>query len=187
LKPGVAIGNPGFFLTKKNTTSKDMDLLTPGSGLIIWQLIVFLGLFLLLSKFAWKPILGSLKERESSIQQALDTAEKAKHELTLLKADNEKLLKEAREERERIMREAREASNRMKEEAQHEAKKTAEKIIDDARAAINIEKQAALKDVKIQVAMFSLEIAEKLIKKNLSNDKEQKALAETFIKDLKLN
>jgi len=172
---------------KTNTTSKSMELLTPGSGLIIWQLIVFLGLFLFLAKFAWKPILTSLKERESSIQQALDTAEKAKHELTLLKADNEKLLKEAREERERIMREAREASNRMKEEAQHNAKKSAEKIIDDARAAIHIEKQAALKDVRVQVAMFSLEIAEKLMKQNLSNDKEQKALAETFIKDLKLN
>jgi F-type H+-transporting ATPase subunit b len=164
-----------------------MDLLTPGTGLIIWQLIVFLGLFFLLSKFAWKPILGSLKEREASIQEALDTAEKAKLEMTLLKADNERLLKEAREERERIMREAREASNRMKEEAQLEAKKAADKIIQDARAAINVEKQAALKEVKIQVAMFSLEIAEKLMKKNLSNDKEQKALAESYIKDLKVN
>jgi F-type H+-transporting ATPase subunit b len=164
-----------------------MDLLTPGSGLIIWQLIIFLGLFFLLSKFAWKPILGSLKEREASIQEALDTAEKAKLEMTLLKADNERLLKEAREERERIMREAREASNRMKEEAQLDAKKAADKIIQDARAAINVEKQAALKEVKIQVAMFSLEIAEKLMKKNLSNDKEQKALAESYIKDLKIN
>jgi F-type H+-transporting ATPase subunit b len=141
----------------------------------------------LLSKFAWKPILGSLKEREASIQQALDTAEQAKLEMTLLKADNEKLLKEAREERERIMREAREASNRMKEEAQLDAKKTADKIIQDARAAINVEKQAALKEVRVQVAMFSLEIAEKLMKKNLSNDKEQKALAESYIKDLKVN
>jgi F-type H+-transporting ATPase subunit b len=164
-----------------------MELLTPGTGLIFWQLVVFLGLFFLLSKFAWKPILGSLKEREASIQEALDTAEKAKLEMTLLRADNEKLLKEAREERERIMREAREASNRMKEEAQLEAKKTADKIIQDARAAINVEKQAALKEVKIQVAMFSLEIAEKLMKKNLSNDKEQKALAESYIKDLKVN
>jgi F-type H+-transporting ATPase subunit b len=164
-----------------------MDLLTPGTGLIIWQLIIFLGLFFLLSKFAWKPILGSLKEREASIQQALDTAEQAKLEMTLLKADNEKLLKEAREERERIMREAREASNRMKEEAQLDAKKTADKIIQDARAAINLEKQAALKEVRVQVAMFSLEIAEKLMKKNLSNDKEQKALAESYIKDLKVN
>lgn len=164
-----------------------MELLTPGTGLIFWQLIVFLGLFLFLAKFAWKPILSSLKERETSIQQALDTAEKAKQEITLLKADNEKLLKEAREERERIMREAREAANRMKDEAQLDAKKAADKIIEDARAAINIEKQAALKEVKVQVAMFSLEIAEKLMRKNLANDKEQKDLAESYIKDLKLN
>ena len=164
-----------------------MELLTPGSGLIVWQLIVFVGLFFFLAKFAWKPILASLKERETSIQQALDTAEQAKLEMVALKADNEKLLKEAREERERIMREAREAANRMKDEAQFDAKKTADKIIEDARAAINIEKQAALKEVKVQVAMFSLEIAEKLMRKNLSNDKEQKDLAESYIKDLKLN
>jgi F-type H+-transporting ATPase subunit b len=164
-----------------------MELLTPGTGLIIWQFIIFVLLFLFLAKFAWKPILGSLKEREVSIQSALDTAERAKQEITLLKADNEKLLREAREERERIMREAREAANRMKEEAQLEAKKSADKIVADARAAINIEKQAALKEVKVQVAMFSLQIAEKLIKKNLSTDKAQKELVDTYINDLKLN
>ena len=164
-----------------------MDLLTPGTGLIIWQTIVFLSLFLLLAKFAWKPILSSLKERETSIQSALDSAERAKQEMLLLKSDNEKLLKEAREERERIMREAREAANRMKEEAQADAKKASDKIIQEARAAINIEKQAALKEVKIQVAMFSLEIAEKLMKKNLSDDKSQKDLVNNYINDLKIN
>jgi F-type H+-transporting ATPase subunit b len=164
-----------------------LDLLTPGTGLIIWQLIVFVALFLFLAKFAWKPILSSLKERESSIQSALDTAERAKQEMALLKADNEKLLKEAREERERIMREAREVSNRMKEEAATEAKKTADKIVADARAAINIEKQAALKEVKVQVAMFSLEIAEKLMKKNLATDKAQRELVDSYIKDIKVN
>ena len=164
-----------------------MELLQPGTGLIIWQFIIFIALFIFLAKFAWKPILSSLKEREVSIQSALDTAEKAKQEISLLKADNEKLLREAREERERIMREAREAANRMKEEAQLDAKKSADKIIDDARTAINIEKQAALKEIKVQVAMFSLEIAEKLMKKNLSSDKEQKALVETYLKYLKVN
>jgi F-type H+-transporting ATPase subunit b len=164
-----------------------MELLTPGTGLIVWQLIVFIGLFILLAKFAWKPILGSLKEREASIQNALDTAERAKQEITVLKGENEKLLREAREERERIMREAREASNRMKEEATTEAKKAADKIISDARAAITVEKQAALKEVKVQVAMFSLEIAEKLMKKNLSSDKAQKELVEQYIKDVKVN
>lgn len=164
-----------------------MELLTPGTGLIIWQTIIFVGLFLLLAKFAWKPILGALKERETSIQHALDSAERAKQEISLLKADNEKLLKEAREERERIMREARETANRMKEEAQLDAKKTADKIIDDARAAINIEKQAALKEVKVQVALFSLHVAEKLMKKNLSDDKAQKELVTNYINDLKIN
>lgn len=164
-----------------------MDLLTPGTGLIIWQLIVFLGLFFILAKFAWKPILGSLKEREESIQTALDQAEKAKMEMASLKSDNEKLLKETREERDKILRDARTASSRLQEEAQATAKKTADKIIDDAKSIINTEKQAALRDVKAQVAQFSLEIAEKLIKKNLTDDKSQKELTETLIKDLKLN
>lgn len=164
-----------------------MDLLTPGTGLIIWQLIVFLLLLLLLSKLAWKPIMSSLKEREASIQSALDTAEKARIEMSQLRADNEKLLKEAREERERILREARDVSNRMKDEAQLDARKNADKIIEDAKAAINIEKQAALKEVKIQVALFSLDIAEKLMKKNLAGDKAQKELVENYIKDLKIN
>lgn len=164
-----------------------MDLLTPGTGLIIWQAFVFLLLFLLLSKLAWKPILGSLKEREESIQQALDSAENAKKEMASLKADNEKLLREAREERDKILKEAREAANRMHDQAQADAKKTADKIIDDAKAVIQTEKNAALREVKAQVAMFSLEIAEKLIKKNLADDKAQKELADTYIKELKLN
>lgn len=164
-----------------------MDLLTPGTGLIIWQLIVFVLLFFLLSKLAWKPIINSLKDRERSIQDALDTAEKARAEMSQLRSDNEKLLKEAREERDRILREAREVSNRLKDEAQVEAKKSADKIIEDARAAINIEKQAALKEVRVQVSMFALDIAEKLMKKNLSGDKSQKELVESYIKDIKTN
>jgi F-type H+-transporting ATPase subunit b len=165
----------------------DNPLLTPAVGLIFWQVIVFILLFFLLAKFAWKPIINSLKDRERSIQDALDTAEKARHEMSQLKSDNEKLLQEAREERERILREAREVSIKMREDAQHEAKKISDKIVEDARAAINIEKQAAMKDIKVQVAMFSLEIAEKLIKKNLSGDKAQKELVEAYVKDLKVN
>jgi F-type H+-transporting ATPase subunit b len=164
-----------------------MELLTPGTGLIIWQLIIFVLLFFLLSKLAWKPIISSLKEREGSIQNALDTAEKARLEMSQLKSDNEKLLRDAREEREKILREAREISNRMKEEAQAEAKKSADRIIADAKAAINIEKQAALKDVRTQVSMFALDVAEKLMKKNLSSDKAQKDLVEGYVKDLKIN
>ena len=164
-----------------------MELLTPGSGLIIWQAIIFVLLFIVLSMFAWKPILASLKERETSIQDALDTADKARAEMAKLTADNANLLKEAREERDKMLKEAREVANRLKDEAQSDAKKAADRIITDARAAINVEKEAALRDVRTQVAMFSLEVAEKLMKKNLSSDKEQKGLVEGYIKDLKLN
>ncbi len=164
-----------------------MELLTPGTGLIIWQLIVFVALVLLLSKLAWKPIINSLKEREGSIQSALDTAERARAEMAQLKSDNEKLLKEAREERDKMLKEAREVANRLKDEAQNDAKKAADKIISEARAAINVEKEAAMRDVRTQVAMFSLEVAEKLMKKNLASDKEQKSLVEGYINEIKLN
>jgi F-type H+-transporting ATPase subunit b len=164
-----------------------MELLTPGTGLIIWQTFVFLLLVFLLGKLAWKPILSSLKEREQSIQEALDTAEKARLELSKLKSDNESLLKQAREERDKLLREAREASNRLKDEAQAEAKKAADKIIDDARTTIGIEKQAALKEIKIQVATFSIEVAERLLKEKLSNDKAQKELVQKYVNDIKVN
>jgi len=164
-----------------------MELLTPGTGLIIWQTFIFLLLVFLLGKMAWKPILSSLKEREKSIQEALDTAENARLELSKLKVANENLLKQAREERDKLLREAREASNRLKDEAHAEAKKVADKIIDDARTTIGIEKQAALKEIRIQVAMFSLEVAEKLLKEKLSNDKSQKELVQKYVNDIKAN
>lgn len=164
-----------------------MDLLNPGTGLIIWQALIFIALFFLLSKLAWKPILGSLKERETSIQQALDQAEKAKIEMASLKSDNEKLLREARDERDKILKVAREAAAQIHDQAQSDAKKTADRIIEDAKSIIQTEKAAALRDVREQVATFSLEVAEKLMKKNLSDDKSQKELISTYIKDLKLN
>jgi len=164
-----------------------MDLLTPSTGLFFWQLVIFLGLFTLLAKFAWKPILASLKEREESIQTALDSAERAKQEMAALQAGNEALLKEAREERDKILRDARQAANVLQEQIQGDAKKAADKMIADARAIINTEKHAALRDVKQQVALFSLQVAEKLMKKSLADDKSQKELIDGYIKDLKLN
>lgn len=164
-----------------------MELLTPGTGLLFWQTVVFLALFLFLAKFAWKPILGSLKEREETIHQALASAEKAKEELTRLQAGNEQLLREAREERDRIVRDARDAANRLIDQAQSEARKSADRMIEDAKAVINTEKQAALRDVKSQVAMFSIQIAEKIMRKNLANDQAQKDMVEAYLKDLNLN
>lgn len=164
-----------------------MELLTPGTGLLFWQAVVFLVLFFLLAKFAWKPILGSLKEREQSIHEALASAEKAKEEMARLQAGNEQLLREAREERDRIVRDARDAANRLIDQAQSEAKRSADRLIEDAKAVINTEKQAALRDVKSQVALFSIQIAEKLIRKNLSGDQAQKDMVEEYLKDIKLN
>jgi F-type H+-transporting ATPase subunit b len=164
-----------------------MDLLTPSTGLFFWQLVVFIALFSLLAKVAWKPILASLKEREESIQTALDSAERAKLEMAALQAGNEALIKEAREERDKILRDAREAASRLQEQIQLDAKKSADKLIADARSVINTEKAAALRDVRAQVALFSLQVAERLMKKNLADDKSQKELVDSYIKDLKLS
>lgn len=164
-----------------------MELLTPGTGLIIWQAIIFLLLFFLLAKFAWKPIVQSLRIREESIQGALDSAERAKEEMAALKADNEKLLDEARQERETILKDARDVANGIREEAQVQAAKQTDKMIADAKAAINTEKQAALTEVKAQVAELSLQITEKLLRKKLDNEKAHKELIEEFVNDVKLN
>lgn len=156
-------------------------------GLFIMQAVIFLVILLLLAKFAWKPIIQSLRIREESIQDALDSAEKAKEEMAKLQASNKKLLDEARQERDTILKEAREIANSIKDEAKGNAAKEAQKMIDDARVAIHNEKQAALADVKSQVAQMSLEITEKILRVRLEDEKEQKALINEFIKDINLN
>jgi F-type H+-transporting ATPase subunit b len=164
-----------------------MDLITPGSGLIFWQLFGFLGLLFILIKFAWKPMLSALEERESSIENSLKAAESARNEMANLKADNEKLLAEARLERDTILKKAQEVSVKMIEEAKNEAAKVAAQQIENAKAVIETEKKAALAEVKTQVAFLTLEVTEKLLRKNLSEDKAQKALVDEFVKEIKLN
>jgi F-type H+-transporting ATPase subunit b len=164
-----------------------MDLLTPSSGLIFWQAITFLIVLFVLGKFAWNPIMSSLHEREESIAEALESAERAKKEMLFLQAENEKLLDEARKERDTILKEALAAANTIKEEAKEETQKIASKMIEDARIVINTEKLAALNDVKNQVASLSIEIAEKLVRRNLSTDKEQKELVSQFVNEVKMN
>lgn len=164
-----------------------MDLITPGSGLIFWQLFGFLGLLFILIKFAWKPMLAALEERESSIENALKSAESARNEMANLKADNEKLLAEARLERDVILKKAQEASVKMIEEAKNEASKVAASQIENAKAVIETEKKAALTEVKNQVAILTIEVTEKLLRRNLTDEKAQKALVDEFIKDTKLN
>jgi F-type H+-transporting ATPase subunit b len=140
-----------------------------------------------LAKFAWKPILNGLNERESNIEQALLSAEKAKNEMAQLKADNEKLLAEARKERDSILRDATAAANKLKDEAREQASQESAKIVADAKASIETEKKAALAEVKQQVAQLSLEIAEKVLREKLSDDKAQKAYVSKLVKDLNEN
>ncbi|MTI41346.1 F0F1 ATP synthase subunit B [Fulvivirga lutimaris] len=156
-------------------------------GLFIMQTVIFLILLFILVKVAWKPILNSIRVREDSIKDALEAAEKAKEEMAKLQSDNQKLLEEARKERDVILKEAREVAAGLQEEAKTEANKQAEKMIADAKMAINTEKQAAMAEVKTQVATLSLQITEKLLRKSLESDKAQKDLINEFVKDIKLN
>jgi F-type H+-transporting ATPase subunit b len=164
-----------------------MELLTPGLGLIFWQAVIFLLLVLLLGKFAWRPILDSLRIREESIEEALRSADEAREEMAKLQSDNEKLLVEAREERDVLLKEASKMASELKDEAKDEAKKITAKMMDDAKSAITSEKEAALKEVRDQVAELSVEIAEKLIRKSLGDDKSQKALVNDFLAEKNIN
>ncbi|SFA91548.1 F0F1 ATP synthase subunit B [Algoriphagus aquimarinus] len=164
-----------------------MDLILPSSGLIFWQLFGFLALLFILIKFAWKPMLAAIEERETSINNALKAAETARNEMANLKAENEKLLADARLERDTILKKAQDVSVKMIDDAKNEALKAGALMIENAKAVIETEKKAALADVKNQVAALSLDITEKLLRKNLSDDKSQKDLVDGFIKELKLN
>jgi F-type H+-transporting ATPase subunit b len=164
-----------------------MDLLIPDFGLLIFQVVAFTILLFVLGKFAWKPILSGLREREQTIESALLSAEQAKNEMQALQADNQKLLAEARAERDALLKEAIAVANTIKEDAREETSKITARMIEDAKAAIETEKKAALTDVKNQVAMLSLEITEKLLRKQLADQKGQRELIDSYVKDLNLN
>ncbi|MEN8247809.1 MAG: F0F1 ATP synthase subunit B [Bacteroidota bacterium] len=164
-----------------------MELLTPGLGLIFWQAVIFLLLVVLLKVFAWRPILDSLRIREESIEEALRSADEARDEMSQLKADNEKLLADARAERDVLLKDATNVANQLKEDAKEDAKKVAAKLVEDAKVSIDAEKEAALKEVRNQVAELSVEIAEKLLRRSLGDEKSQKALVGEFLKDKNLN
>jgi F-type H+-transporting ATPase subunit b len=152
-------------------------------GLFFWQTVLFVLLVLLLKKFAWKPILNAVNEREQGIKDALDSAQKAKEEMANLQADNEKLLKEARAERDAMLKEARDIKNKMISDAQDEAKVEADKMVAQAQAAIESEKKAAIADLKNQVATLSLNIAEKVVKQNLATDDKQQELVKSLLEE----
>lgn len=164
-----------------------MDLVTPGIGLMFWATFTFLLLLILLRKFAWKPILSMVKEREKSIEEALSAAQKAKEQMETLTANNEKIIIEARIERDQMLKEAREIKEKIIGEAANAAKEEGRKLLEQARQNIELEKTAAIVEIKNQVANLSVEIAEKILRKELSNDAKQKELIEAMIKDAKLN
>ena len=162
-----------------------MNIIHPES-LSFWTLIVFVCLLLLLRAFAWKPILKALKERETSINNALEAADEAKKEMANLKADNEKLLAEARQEREAILKEAREIKERIVSQAKDEALEASEKLLAHAKASIESEKKMAIADIKQQIANISLDIAKKVLTKELASEVKQEKLVESLLNEINI-
>ena len=156
-------------------------------GLFFWMLVIFIGLIFLMRKFAWKPILDAVNQREEGIRNALLSAENAKKEMLNLQSSNEKLVAEARAERDAMMKEAREIKEKMINDAKSEAQTQGEKMIAQAKAAIESEKNAAMAELKNQVSTLSLEIAEKVLRDELSNKESQTKLVEKMLGDAKLN
>jgi len=164
-----------------------MDLLLPKLGLIVWTFLAFLIVFYILKKFAWKPILKSLKDRENNIAESLATAQKVKQEMTLLKSDNEALLVKAREERAALIKDAKDVSDKMIAEAKEKAKTEYDRIVADAQMAINQQKMAAITDLKNQVGNLVIEVSEKVLRRELSNKAEQEKYIQQLAGEVKLN
>ena len=160
---------------------------TAPESLIFWTTLIFIVFFFLLKKFAWKPILNAVKGREESINNALASADKARKEMQNLQSDNEKLIKEARAEREAMLKEAREIKDKMIADAKDQAQVEASKLIKQAQAAIQSEKQAAVADLKNQVASLSVDIAEKVIRGELADKTKQLKLVEQMLGEATLN
>ena len=156
-------------------------------GLFFWQVLLFVALIFLLKKFAWKPILDAVNDREEGIKNALLSAENAKLEMQNLQADNQRILQEARLERDGLLKDAREMKDKMVADAKNEAQDAGQKMIEQAKAAIQAEKNSAMAELKLQVSSLSLEIAEKLLKDELSNKEAQVKLVEKMLGDAKLN
>ncbi len=164
-----------------------MEIVSPGIGLIIWMTLSFTVLIFILRRYAWKPILKSLREREDTIDEALNMANTAREEMKTLKAGNEKLLKEAQVERSVILSDARKVKEEIIEEARTKANDEADNIVENAKVRIQNEKMAAMTDLKNQIATFSIEIAEKILERELSDDSKQVDYMKKLIDNAKLN
>ncbi len=164
-----------------------MQLLSPGLGLLVWTLVAFLLVFFILKKFAWKPILETLKERETGIAEAIASADKIKSEMAALKNENEALLAQAREERAVLIKEAKETANKMVSDAKEKARAEYDRIVADAQSAITQQKNAALTDVKNQVGSLVIEVAEKVLRRELANKAEQEAYIKGLAEVVNMN
>jgi F-type H+-transporting ATPase subunit b len=164
-----------------------MDLITPDLGLFFWQTIIFLVLLLVLTRFAWKPILSALKSRQESIELSLREAAKARRELEKLRLDNENLLLKAKAERDQLIKDALSAAAEIKEKARFDAIKDTNKILSDAQQSIEKQKESALLEIKGLVGDLALSIAEKLIRIKMADDAAQKELIDSYLKEIKLN
>lgn len=164
-----------------------MDLLTPSIGNIFWTTVVFLILVILLGKFAWKPILSAINTRETNIVDALNKVKLAKAEMENLKADNERIIREAKIERDAILKEAREIKDKIVGEAKDAAKTEGDKMIEQARQTIIAEKNAAMADIKSQIGELSVNIAESILKQKLDNNDAQNQLVENILNKSNLN
>ncbi|HTJ13488.1 MAG TPA: F0F1 ATP synthase subunit B [Dinghuibacter sp.] len=162
-------------------------LLTPGLGLFVWNLLAFVIVFLLLKKFAWKPIMKSLGDREKHIADSIATADRVKAEMAQLKNENEALMAQAREERSQMLKEAREARDKIVQEAKDKAKAEAARIVAEAQVTLEQQKQAAITDVKNQVGNLVVEIAEKVLRRELAAKSAQEQYIQELSKDVKLN
>jgi len=155
-------------------------------GLFFWQSLIFMGLLFMLRKFAWKPILDAVNDRENSIKDALASAEAARDEMKNLQSDNQRILKEARSEKESLLKEARTTRSELINNAKEEAQEEAQKILSQAQDAIQSEKRAAVKELKEQVGSIAMEIAEKVLQKELENKDRQLELVDQLLQDTKL-
>ena len=164
-----------------------MDLITPEFGLVFWTLVTFFIVLVILKKFAWKPLLGAVSEREEGIKNALASAENARIEMENLQSDNERILKEARHEREVMLKEARELKNKIIDDAKEEAKRQSDKLVRQAQETILTEKKAAISDLRAEVAKVSISIAEKVIRGELSDADKQEKLVNSMLDDNSLN
>jgi F-type H+-transporting ATPase subunit b len=164
-----------------------MDLVMPEFGLLFWMLVSFSILLFILKKFAWMPILKALTDRENSIDEALKAAEEAKNEMVKLHADNQQILKQALVERDKIMKQALDMKDAIVLEAKNRAIIESEKVIETARVAIEREKVAAIDEIKNTIAVFSIDIAEKILREKLTNDAQQKELVKKYVDQININ